>query len=90
MIHLILEIYIYGVDICKEDKSDALKFITKAVMESEVCKLPCNINVVDLVHLPGKSFSCIYRIMFLMHQQRKYKMKNFNHNSSNSGAGRPG
>ena len=42
-----------GVNICTDKGLDVLQDITKKVMDSEVCELPCSLQYLELTHLPG-------------------------------------
>lgn len=59
---------LYGVEICEKDEIKTLKNITKAAMDSEVCKLPCVMNFFDLDHMPGMSFqNSLLLILYINH-----------------------
>ena len=58
MINILLFRELYGVAICKQDEIQTLKNITKQAIESEVCKLPCIANFLDLDNLGD--ISCLF------------------------------
>ena len=75
LINVLLFRELYGVPICKQDLIQTLKNITKHAIESEVCKLPCIANYLDLENLDGITSIVIYslnsQVVFLINTNSK-------------------